>query len=1415
MSDSKEVVNIRVDVEGMDEAEKEAKDIDSSLKNVDTKLKKVDSSAKRIAETFKKINAGLKTANTLVTSMEKSFALSTQRVTTLTASVTRLTAGLKAANAQAAMLAQSLAAGAVAPAVVPPVARRARRAAPVAAAAAATSAAFGAPAHIPRNINLISRAHYSRPVARVRRSTVQDVLNNQSRLRRLGIHDDRGVFAAEAAAGGYRAPRRRLGEYVRPRIERDPLVPYGGVVPYRGRARARSGMGGGRVIDAEWEDMTPRGYLRAARTRALNPMMTNWFGGNEGAGIHGGMTTMTRPPRTSRMYRANIIKGKHISRAKGYLGGASPSPMTLGPPGVRQWLRSRYQGWKDKRALAAEGGGRGKGGEGFSKVSKEASLADKNIHRADKAIAKFHRSLSLFLRTVATAGVLGFGAYFAAQAADSYTVLQNKLRTVTTSEEQLNTVTERVIDLALETRSPVQEVATAFRRFDLAVQDSGGSQAESLKITEAVTKGMKAAGATAAETSQGLIQLSQAFNKGKLDGDELRSVSENMPPVFYGLAKSLGVTRGDLYRMGRTGELTGEILRKSILENLPAIREEFKKLKVPIGDAFLNIRTATLRLFGTWDKFHGHTDKISKFFLNLAKDAGLLATSLGSVATAFATLISAGAVQGVIGLFARMAATPLVSTLSTLAFVAGAGLPWIIRYSDHLKLLEKGLYLSADATEAQKKAFRKLADESDVLAGSFQGVANDKQRSALEQRKITIDAVKVSTTSYSTEQERLNKVMAKTPSQELLSFLATLKGGLVLVTSELEYQLQFWKVYAKILAGVAGGAFAGRWLGPKGSTIGALGGGAIAAGQAVWSHDEPFKSREYFQKKAVERVNAITKMFSQGEPEKGELRPEGPPRATSKEKTPKMLENFRKNYALLVEMQDKVDAKFGLQTAEQLESQSKTLEFRKKNIHYLDKEQAVIEKLKEGFQKRVDDERLIEDIAKKREKIDTKILAINADQIGGLRTEKQRYQDIENVLSDINEFELLGVSYAKHKVLLLRKEKELLSEKLVRQKAVEDAQTGGSRAGRISSLQAEQSKLTDALRGGEVHDREKPDTLARLQEINDALMLESTSFLDQFTVRFKEVWSSIGDHISSTLTDVFGTLITYGSKSKDIVNALQGAFQSLAKEVAGSFLKSMVASITKTIEKQNESVAAQKMSETIMKGAPASISKVAGSEAVAAAKKTASIKVQGAAAATAAVPSAAVDPSAIPRALAMMAILGLGSYGLSKISAGMGGDDSADIAKRAKEAARKSKEAVKDAKIASLERQLESRRLASGTRSPLGLSDKYKQQHINIIKESQALQASAGVLSQAGVSLPTDIISETGYSARVSPGGGVPSLPSQLGLPLLGNAPQVNIVNMVVSSDTEMENYLNSDMGQDTIVNVIKRNASDIRDEIT
>ena len=1172
-------------------------------------------------------------------------------------------------------------------------------------------------------------------------------------------------------------------------LQRDPLVPYGGIVPHR-----RRGFGRGRVIDAQWEDVTPQGYIGGQGQRRLNPAATNWWGRDEG-NIHGPI----RRRRPASSPRANLARGLFIKKMRG-TGGATPSSMTLGPPGIVQGLKSKFLGGREKRALAAEsggGGGIGRGAAGFDKIAKKSSLAEKNIHRADKAMAKFHRSLSLFLRTVATAGVLGFGAYYAAQAADSYTVLQNKLRTVTTSEEQLNTVTERVIDLALETRAPVQEVATAFRRFDLAVQDSGGTQEESLKITEAVTKGMKAAGATAAETSQGLIQLSQAFNKGKLDGDELRSVSENMPPVFYGLAKSLGVTRGALYDMGRTGALTGDLLRKSILENLPAIREEFKKLKVPIGDAFLNIRTATLRLFGQWDKFHGYTSDISGFFLDMSKDAGLLATAIAGVGTAFASILTAGAVHGVFGLLSRFAAAPLASTLTAVSLTLSGSIPWIIRYWDNIKLLEKGLYLSAEASAEQKKEFRKLADETNILDST--------------------------TDSYVDEQERLNKVLKKTPNEEFLSFLATMKNLLVDITAEVEYQLQYWKVFAKVLGGVLVGLAAAKFMPGSKSKALTVAAGTLAGVSAAYfshEHDDSLRSREFFRQKATRRAEGIAKTFTSPETKGGALRGKGKKRGKDVKSIGKMAENFHKNFKLLAAMEDKVDAQFGLRIAEQLEGSAKTLEFRKQNIHYLDKEQEIIDGWISKFGKIVDEQERIEEIAKSRLGIDEKIDKANINLLSGLRTEKQRHQDIKSILSEINEFELQGVSYSKAKVGVLKEEERILGGRLDRAKVVQAAQGQGPRSA-IAGLQAEGGMLGTALARDEVSDSEKVGVGERLQAINEEIkeknnqiLLESESFLDQFGVRVEEVWMGIGDRISSTFTDIFGQLITYGSKTETILKTLQSALQSLAKEFAGAFLKSAVGSLTKTIFKQEEAVEKQKTFNIQIKAAPSAIQKMSAAEVGSMVKKTAATKTLGKASTAAAVSTAAVDWSAIPRALAMMAILGLASYGIGKFTSGMGGDDG-EAEKLQKEAEQKSKDAVKDAKIASLERKLESRRLASGSSPARGLSEKIKTQHDTMLKETQALQTSAGVLASSGVNFSTDITSSSGYSATISPGSGIPSLPGQLGMPLLGNsAPQVNVVNVVVGSEEELDSYLNSDMGQDTIVNIIKRNASDIRDEI-
>jgi len=97
------------------------------------------------------------------------------------------------------------------------------------------------------------------------------------------------------------------------------------------------------------------------------------------------------------------------------------------------------------------------------------------------------------------------------------------------------------------------------------------------------------------------MQLGQALN-GILGGDELKSVRENAPLLFEGIAKGLGVTSDKLKGMGAAGELTGKKVFEAILKSgadidaafavtIPRASDAtvlaFDRLKVKVGE-YLN-----------------------------------------------------------------------------------------------------------------------------------------------------------------------------------------------------------------------------------------------------------------------------------------------------------------------------------------------------------------------------------------------------------------------------------------------------------------------------------------------------------------------------------------------------------------------------------------------------------------------------------------------------------------------------------------------------------------------------------------------------------------------------------------------------------------------------------------------------------
>lgn len=73
-------------------------------------------------------------------------------------------------------------------------------------------------------------------------------------------------------------------------------------------------------------------------------------------------------------------------------------------------------------------------------------------------------------------------------------------------------------------------------------------------------------GLTGEATSNVMLQLSQALGSGKLQGDEFRSVAEQLPPVMDAVAKVMGVSRAELKELGSEGKITTEVLIQAMSE---------------------------------------------------------------------------------------------------------------------------------------------------------------------------------------------------------------------------------------------------------------------------------------------------------------------------------------------------------------------------------------------------------------------------------------------------------------------------------------------------------------------------------------------------------------------------------------------------------------------------------------------------------------------------------------------------------------------------------------------------------------------------------------------------------------------------------------------------------------------------------
>ena len=154
-----------------------------------------------------------------------------------------------------------------------------------------------------------------------------------------------------------------------------------------------------------------------------------------------------------------------------------------------------------------------------------------------------------------------------------------------------------VYQSAQNSRGSFQGMADVVARFGNNAKDAFSSSAEVVAFSELVQKQMTIAGASTAEASNAMLQLSQALGSGVLRGDELNSIFEQAPNLIRNIADYLNVPLGTIRQMAQEGELTADVVKAAIFAATDDINAKFAAMPMTWGQVWQRMENAALMAF--------------------------------------------------------------------------------------------------------------------------------------------------------------------------------------------------------------------------------------------------------------------------------------------------------------------------------------------------------------------------------------------------------------------------------------------------------------------------------------------------------------------------------------------------------------------------------------------------------------------------------------------------------------------------------------------------------------------------------------------------------------------------------------------------------------------------------------------------
>ena len=225
--------------------------------------------------------------------------------------------------------------------------------------------------------------------------------------------------------------------------------------------------------------------------------------------------------------------------------------------------------------------------------------------------------------------VLGFRELI--RTADQFNQIQNSLRIVTDSTDELVSANQRLFEIAQRTRTPLEATVSLFSRASIAAEELGASEEELFRLTEITGQALAIQGGAASESAGALRQLSQSFSSGIVRAEEFNSILEGAFPLAQAAARGFGETGisvGQLRNLVVEGKVSSEEFFEAILKGGEGLQEQFEQTVPTVGQALTVLNNSFITFIGGVDGASGATATLAQLLIDVAGVLGDLGDAL-------------------------------------------------------------------------------------------------------------------------------------------------------------------------------------------------------------------------------------------------------------------------------------------------------------------------------------------------------------------------------------------------------------------------------------------------------------------------------------------------------------------------------------------------------------------------------------------------------------------------------------------------------------------------------------------------------------------------------------------------------------------------------------------------------------------